>query len=666
MKIKTRLIILLIFLILLLFTAFIVSRNYDKKTLVLLFQNESAEEERFFDKLILLKNKPLETLAFDYSYWDKMVTCIQSSDIEWAESNLDTCLNTYDANAIWIYKPDLSLVYSHNNINDVSLKEVPIPKEAVTKKLFTKENRFCHFFIDTMTGLMEIRGAAIHTSQDVKRKDPPQGYLFAGKVWDKKYISELSELTKSKITISPAINKESAVSSNPIKGEILFYRILKDYTDAAFKKINIAGTSEIIVDYDRRTKKYFFALTLLFFIIVGIFSLFTLNWLGMPIYLIANALKTEDLNQIDNLENARTEFGDIARLIKNFFKQKKELLTEITERKKIEETLMTSKECFHSIVEKSTDGIIIADADRIVRFINPAAEFFLGNKYLIGSVFNYLILVKEITEITIIRRNNEKGIGEMRAAETIWDKAGAYLITIQDITPGKEIQKNQRLSQLGKLAADMAHEINNPLMIISGNAQISLLEDIDNQTVKNNLAVIYEQSHKAKYIVQRLLKFSRTGKNELKKENINKLLEEAILLIRHQFKLRGIEIKTNYMDNPPLALLNPQQIQEVFINLLNNAKDAIAGNGIIEITSCLENNFLRVDFRDTGCGMAEKDLEKILEPFFTTKTYGTGLGLSLCYNIIKMHNGELKISSIAEKGTTITLLLPIAEDKDSN
>lgn len=665
MKIKNKLIILLSFVIFLLFTAFIVSRNFEKRTLVILFEKEAVEKERIFDKLILLKGKSLETLAFDYTYWDEMVTFIQTPDMEWAKSNLDTCLTTYDTNAVWVYKTDLSPVYSKNNLDDISLKEIPIIKEAITRKLFTNGNRFCHFFVETKEGLMEVRGATVHPSHDAQRNTPPQGYFFTGRIWNQKFIFELSELAKCKITIDSITGKNSLTGFTPLKMEISFRRILTDFNNVPLKEINITSSSDIINDFNNRSKKYFFALTLFIFIIIGVFSLLIIKWLGIPIHLISQVLETGEIRHIGHLENAQNEFGDIARLIKKFFKQKKELVDEINSRKEIEKNLKTSKQCFHNIVEKSQDGIVIVGQDMLVKFINPAAEFFLGNKYFLGKAFNFLILVKEITEIPIIRRNSEIGIGQMRAAETIWDSAGAYLITIQDISLQKEVQKNQRLAQLGKLAADMAHELNNPLMIISGNAQLSLLEQIDTQTIKNNLMVIYEQSLRGKDIIQRLLKFSQPSKNERKEEDINMLLTETILMLKHPFRLNNIDIKTNYMANLPLIFVDAHQMQEVFINLLTNAKDALAIGGIIEITTRLENNFIRIDFMDTGCGIPEKDLEKILEPFFTTKAHSNGLGLPLCFNIIKMHNGEIKITSKTAQGTTVTILLPMKTGKNN-
>jgi signal transduction histidine kinase len=106
-------------------------------------------------------------------------------------------------------------------------------------------------------------------------------------------------------------------------------------------------------------------------------------------------------------------------------------------------------------------------------------------------------------------------------------------------------------------------------------------------------------------------------------------------------------------------------MEEVFMNLMNNARDAMPEGGIIEITTSLEKDSMRIDFKDRGCGMSEEVMKRIFEPFFTTKEKGTGLGLSVCYGIIKAHNGELKFESEPGKGTTVTILLPLKETKDN-
>ncbi|MCK4308320.1 GHKL domain-containing protein, partial [candidate division WOR-3 bacterium] len=243
--------------------------------------------------------------------------------------------------------------------------------------------------------------------------------------------------------------------------------------------------------------------------------------------------------------------------------------------------------------------------------------------------------------------------------EVLWEQKRACLVSLRDITRRKELEKAQRLTQLGKLVADMAHEVNNPLMVISGRAQLSLMEDIENEAVKKNLETIAEECQRAKDIIQRLLRFSKPSKGELKEADLNKSIEEVVSIVEHQFELDNTAIKRNYAQNLPPISMDEKQIQEVFMNLLNNAHDAISGQGVIEITTSREKDFLRIDIKDTGCGISEENMKKIFDPFFTTKEKGTGLGLSVCYSIMKAHGGELKYKSKLDEGTTATILLPL-------
>lgn len=230
---------------------------------------------------------------------------------------------------------------------------------------------------------------------------------------------------------------------------------------------------------------------------------------------------------------------------------------------------------------------------------------------------------------------------------------------LRDNTLRKKLEKNQRLSELGKLVADMAHEVNNPLMVVSGRAQLSLLDETINGEVKENLTIIFGECNKAKEIIQRLLKFSRPSKGMRKETDINQSIGSLVELIEHQFQLTNVEVKKSFAENLPLLTIDEKQIQEVIINLLNNAREAMPEGGTIDITTLQESDFVKIDIRDSGQGMDDETLSKMFEPFYTTKEKGTGLGLPVCYGIIKAHGGELKFASQSEKGTTATILLPI-------
>ena len=245
----------------------------------------------------------------------------------------------------------------------------------------------------------------------------------------------------------------------------------------------------------------------------------------------------------------------------------------------------------------------------------------------------------------------------------ILDNAGEIvkiLLIIKNVTARKEVEKEQRLTQLGKLVSNIAHEVNNPLMIISGRAQLALLEDIKDKNLKNNFEIITKECLRAKGYIANLLQISRPSKGEVERTDINKALEDIFILVEHQFALSGVKLNKHFAQGLPAVWADAKQIQAVFLNLINNACDAVAAEkGRIDVATSLEKDRIRIDVSDSGPGLTQDVISHMFEPFYTTKKGGTGLGLSICYGIIKTHKGELKADSVIGKGTTITVLLPV-------
>ncbi|GEM_PF-1016408 len=219
--------------------------------------------------------------------------------------------------------------------------------------------------------------------------------------------------------------------------------------------------------------------------------------------------------------------------------------------------------------------------------------------------------------------------------------------------------QSEKLASLGRLVSDMAHEVNNPLMVISGNAQLSLLDGSLKGELKNYIEIIHSECNRAKSIIERLLMFSRPGKGEQKLVDINASIESIIKLLDHSFGLSNVKIITHFTPGLPFVLVDDKHLQEVFMNLLNNARDAMPKGGKVVISTSLDEKRVKIEVRDSGVGMDEATLSRLFEPFFTTKEKGTGLGLSVCYGIIKAHNGELKFTSQPGKGSTAYVFLPI-------
>jgi PAS domain S-box-containing protein len=223
---------------------------------------------------------------------------------------------------------------------------------------------------------------------------------------------------------------------------------------------------------------------------------------------------------------------------------------------------------------------------------------------------------------------------------------------------------SEKLASLGRLVSEIAHEVNNPLMIISGNAQLSLMNEALDAEDKTSLEVIMKECQRAKNVIRRVLRFAKPSKGDVKEIEIGECLEGIVGIVEQQFMLsHNVQIKKEYLQNKIHLPVDEQQIQEVFMNLLNNAKEMMLQGGIITITTSMEGDMVRIDFKDNGPGMSEETMQKIMEPFFTTKETGTGIGLAICYGIVKAHNGEMRFESELGKGTTATVLLPLGGGK---
>ncbi|MCX6165021.1 MAG: cache domain-containing protein [Ignavibacteriae bacterium] len=224
-----------------------------------------------------------------------------------------------------------------------------------------------------------------------------------------------------------------------------------------------------------------------------------------------------------------------------------------------------------------------------------------------------------------------------------------------------QLFRSEKLASIGKLAAGVAHEINNPLTGILTNASL-LLEDLkDGDSQKDDVQVIVNETIRCREIVKRLLDFARQTKPQKSLTNINSLIDNIVLLVRNQTSFRNVNIERNLFDEIPEIMADKDQIQQVFINFVLNASDAMPNGGEIKIsTRVIENGeYIEVRLNDTGLGISEENKHKIFDPFFTTKESGTGLGLSISYGIVEQHGGTINVESELGKGTTFIVLLPI-------
>jgi len=233
----------------------------------------------------------------------------------------------------------------------------------------------------------------------------------------------------------------------------------------------------------------------------------------------------------------------------------------------------------------------------------------------------------------------------------------------------------EKLASVGLLAAGIAHELNNPLTGILTFSHILRKQMSDESPEAKDLDLVIRETKRCSSIIKRLLDFAREKKPEKKNVDINHLLRETELLVRHPVATHDIEIVSELDADLPPILVDPDQLKQVFMNILVNAQDAIGDRGKITIRSrvlpqpdaatsgATMEPLLEVSFTDTGSGIPEKDVTKIFDPFFTTKEIGkgTGLGLAVTYGIVQAHGGHIEVESAAGQGTTFRIQLPLEE-----
>jgi hypothetical protein len=240
------------------------------------------------------------------------------------------------------------------------------------------------------------------------------------------------------------------------------------------------------------------------------------------------------------------------------------------------------------------------------------------------------------------------------------------LIIFDDITDRAELEQRlvqaDKLSSIGLLAAGVAHEVNTPLAVISTYAQMLAKQVSDDSQKSMILDKIAKQTFRASEIVNSLLNFSRTSTTSLGDVNLNRVIQETLSLLEHQLQKSGIQVKTDFDPGLPPVHGNAGQLQQVFLNLFLNARDAMSAGGALEVRTWPEGSGARAEVADTGHGIAPEHLHRIYDPFFTTKAVrkGTGLGLSVTYGIIQEHGGSIEVFNRPGGGATFRLELPLA------
>jgi PAS domain S-box-containing protein len=378
---------------------------------------------------------------------------------------------------------------------------------------------------------------------------------------------------------------------------------------------------------------------------------------------------------------------------------------DLTEWKRIEGELKKANSFFVNLIESSVDGIIAADVKGNIIIFNRSAEQLTGYKAeeVIGGKLHITEIYPEGVAKEIMRKLRSEeygGAGKLtpvrikvltKEGEEIPIELSAALVyeegheiasvgIFTDLRERLKIEEqlqqthlqlvqSEKMASVGKLAAGVAHEINNPLGGILIYASLMLEDMPEDDPKREDIKRIVQETTRCKEIVKSLLEFGHQSGPKFEPVDVNRAIVDGLFFLENQAIFHNIEIVKDLDPFLPRVMGNASQLKQVFMNMVVNAADAMSGNGKLTIRTRLseDETYVTVEFTDTGVGIPEENLSKIFDPFFTTKEVGkgTGLGLAVCYGIAEKHGGRIEVESKVGEGTTFRIILPVKGEQKS-
>lgn len=404
-------------------------------------------------------------------------------------------------------------------------------------------------------------------------------------------------------------------------------------------------------------------------------------------------LKKKNGALIHALENAIAVRNSEGRVI-----QYRGLILDITETKRFQGQLQRERDFNTQVLNNTHSLILVVDTAGLISFANRRAyeAGHFGSKQLVGGRlldiifrddkplwiehFERVLNGRSVANLQIDLVRGDGVTGKFSAnVSPMRNEAGqvtSVVVVMTDITELATIQaklmQTEKMAAVGQLVSGVAHEVNNPLTAIMGFADL-MLENPELPTdIHQDLRVIMQEAQRTKEIVQNLLNFARPVTPQRRPVDLNAIIRRTVALRSYDFSSHGVEVVERFQENLPEVVGDWHQLQQVFLNILNNAYDAVREGkraGRIEIeTELQKDGFARVSFHDNGPGV--KNPERIFDPFFTTKDVGkgTGLGLSICYGIIREHGGEIicRADKQPGEGATFCVRLPLAQAREEH
>ncbi len=704
MKISWWIVVYLFFHLLLVTVFFSIQIQYSHENINYFAEQHLLEKQEFFQTALRLKSDVIKKIILDYTFWDEMYDFVRNKNANWAKYNLDTLFKSINIHFLWVYDVNEKKVYFTSLSNETEASDLQNLAGFLKgeMKAYFSTNRYIELFIHYKNAHYQLFGSTIHPTVDFERITSPSGYLFVAKKWDDVLMDNIKSIVYADAIefIDGEYTNEpydflrlgpKLVANIPLPGWKLSHYVKVTYIDNA------------VIEYGNKLFGQLFIVGFLLAVSYIAFFIILLYRIVFPLRKISISLETRSTDQIKSISEAKSEFGDISRMINDFFIQQQNAEIMNTQ-------LQTAEAHQKAMLDNIPYMIWLKDKDGRFIEINKAFEkfFLLTRDQVIGKT-NSEVFPPEIAsqfddyleKIFQCRKQlsyeeeillHDKTVFLEKFLTPIFSQNGeligvtglAHDITMQKINEEEreslqvQLYQLNKIDTLGKLAGGVAHEFRNYLTVIRGYSDLIQYRPKKDPELQEYLKHIIDAADKATSITSQLLAFSRKQIISPYNINLNDQLYELQKVIQ---PLIGENIKIVFKPHPHLSgiFADKAQIEQIVFNLTLNSKDAMPdGGNIIWSTDnvriddeycrknpfALSGNYIRFSVADKGIGMEEAVLKKVFDPFFTTKDAGkgTGMGLAVVHGIVKQHNGWVTAESKPGKGSVFSVYLPVMDD----